>query len=119
MDIKEYSVLALRTAPNHPDFFQNINHAALGIGGEAGEILDHVKKVLFNRRPLDRMHLIAEIGDIMWYLNLLVASLDTDWDHVLSVNIAKLEARYPELKFDAARALNRDVKAEKAAMESV
>lgn len=119
MDIKEYSTLALRTASPSVDYMNDVMHAAFGIGGEAGEILDHVKKVVWNGRFIDKTHLIAEIGDCMWYLNLLVASLDTDWGHVLSVNIAKLEARYPELKFDAKRSLKRDVKAEKAAMESV
>lgn len=119
MDIETYSKLALRTAAEGYSQRDNVIHAALGIGGEAGEILDHVKKVAFNNRALDNKHLIAEISDVMWYLNLLVASLGTTWGHVLSVNIAKLEARYPDLKFDADRSLNRDLAAEKAAMESV
>lgn len=119
MDIETYSKLALRTAAEGYSQRDNVIHAALGIGGEAGEILDHVKKVAFNNRALDNKHLIAEISDVMWYLNLLVASLGTTWGHVLSVNIAKLEARYPDLKFDAERSLNRDLAAEKAAMESV
>lgn len=119
MDIETYSKLALRTAPEGYTHRDNVIHAALGIGGEAGEILDHVKKAAFNNRSLDHDHLVAEVGDLMWYLNLLVASLGTTWGHVLSVNIAKLEARYPDLKYDADRSLNRDLAAEKAAMESV
>ena len=119
MDIETYSKLALRTAAEGYSQRDNVIHAALGIGGEAGEILDHVKKAAFNNRALDNKHLIAEISDVMWYLNLLVASLGTTWGHVLSVNIAKLEARYPDLKYDADRSLNRDLAAEKAAMESV
>lgn len=119
MDIETYSKLALRTAAEGYSQRDNVIHAALGIGGEAGEILDHVKKVAFNNRALDNKHLIAEISDVMWYLNLLVASLGTTWGHVLSVNIAKLEARYPDLKYDADRSLNRDLAAEKAAMGSV
>ena len=119
MDIETYSKLALRTAQEGYTHRDNVIHAALGIGGEAGEILDHVKKWAFNNRLLDHNHLVAEVGDLMWYLNLLVSSLGTTWDHVLSVNISKLEARYPDLKFDAERCLNRDLAAEKAAMESV
>ena len=119
MDIETYSKLALRTAAEGYSQRDNVIHAALGIGGEAGEILDDIKKVAFNNRALDNKHLIAEISDVMWYLNLLVASLGTTWGHVLSVNIAKLEARYPDLKYDADRSLNRDLAAEKAAMESV
>jgi len=111
VDIETYSTLALRTAPRGYTWTDEITHASLGIGGEAGEILDHVKKAAFNNKPFDAAHVIAEVGDLMWYLNLL--------DHVLSVNIAKLEARYPDLKFDVERSLNRDLAAEKAAMESV
>ena len=119
MDIETYSKLALRTAPRGYTWTDEITHASLGIGGEAGEVLDHVKKAAFNNRSLDHDHLVAEVGDLMWYLNLLVASLGTTWGHVLSVNVAKLEARYPDLKFDAEHSLNRDLAAEKAAMESV
>ena len=119
MDIETYSKLALRTAPGGYIWVEEITHASLGIGGEAGEILDHIKKAVFNNKPLDAAHVIAEVGDLVWYLNLLVSSLGTTWDHVLSVNIAKLEARYPDLKFDVERCLNRDLAAEKAAMESV
>lgn len=119
MDIETYSKRALHTAAEGYSQRDNVIHAALGAGGETGEIEDHVKKVAFNGRLLDRDHLIEEVGDVMWYLNLLVASLCTTWDHVLSVNIAKLETRYKGGKFDADRSLNRDLAAEKAAMESV
>lgn len=119
MDIETYSTIALRTVPYNSSQISNLIHAALGAGGESGEIEDHVKKVAFNGRLLDRHHLIEEVGDVMWYLNLLVSELYTTWDHVLSVNIAKIEARYPDLKFDPERSLNRDLDAEKAAMESV
>ena len=119
MDIETYSTLALRTAPRGYTWTDEITHASLGIGGEAGEILDHVKKAAFNNKPFDAAHVVAEVGDLMWYLNLLVSALGTTWGHVLSVNIAKLEARYPDLKYDADRSLNRDLAAEKAAMESV
>lgn len=115
MDLKEYGPLALRTAvDNGRD--ENLMHAAMGIAGEGGEVVDHIKKVMFNGRILDVAHVIEELGDSMWYANLMVHTLGTTWDHVLSVNIRKLEARYPELKFDVSRGLNRDLDAEKAAM---
>lgn len=116
MDIETYSSLALRTASSADD---TLVHAALGIAGEAGEIADYIKKVIFNGKQLDSDHLVEEIGDQMWYLNLLVTSLGHSWSHVLEVNVAKLEARYPKGKFDAYRSLNRDLAAEKAAMRAV
>ena len=47
-----------------------LNAAALGLNGEAGEIADHVKKVMFHGHPLDdatRDKIAKEIGDILWY----------------------------------------------------
>lgn len=118
MDIETYSKLAIRTA-KVAFLRDNLIHASLGIAGEAGEIIDHVKKVAFNDRYLDTNHIVEEIGDLLWYVNLMLDSLDVPWGTALAKNIAKLEARYPDLKFDADRAINRDVDAEKAAMEAV
>jgi NTP pyrophosphatase (non-canonical NTP hydrolase) len=118
MDIEAYSRLAIRTA-KCGIAIDNITHASLGIGGEAGEVLDHVKKVVFNDRDLDIDHIVAEIGDILWYINLMLYTVDVPWSIVLDKNIAKLQARYPDLKYDADRSLNRDVAAEKAAMRAV
>jgi len=118
MDIETYSHLALRTA-SYGSKTDHLLHASLGIGGEAGEVLDHVKKVMFNGRMLNVDHLVAEIGDTMWYMNLMLHALNVSWSTALDRNIAKLETRYPDLKYDADRSLNRDVAAEKAAMEAV
>lgn len=115
MNIKEYAPLALRTA-RALDYENSMLNAALGLTGEAGEVADTVKKVIFHDKPLDRDHLIAELGDICWYLNLMIHALGTSWDEVMERNIKKLETRYPDLRFDAGRANNRDVEAEKRAM---
>lgn len=118
MDIETYSKLASRTAP-HGSPTEYLLHASLGIGGEAGEVLDHIKKVMFNGRKLDVDHLVAEVGDILWYINLMLHTVNVPWATVLDKNIAKLETRYPGLKYDDDRSLNRDVAAEKAAMDAV
>lgn len=114
MDINTYSKLAMRTM-NHDD---PIGNACFGIGGEAGEILDLMKKTRYHDKPLDPLKLKAEIGDLMWYINVLVVEMGFEWGDVLSTNIKKLEARYPDMRFDAERANNRDLDAEQAAMRS-
>ncbi len=119
MDIETYSKLAIRTAPVETASLSGIVHAALGIGGESGEILDHVKKVAYNHRELDVNHLVAEIGDCVWYINFMLANLKVDWSTVLKKNIAKLEARYPDGVYDHYMSLNRDVEEEQAAMDAV
>ena len=116
MNTQEYSKLALRTANDLGGRLDNIMHAAMGIAGEAGEVIDIVKKVYAYGKPLLTNDLVEEAGDLVWYLNLLFKSLDTTWEEVFDLNIKKLEARYPDLRFDADKAINRDVEAEKVAM---
>lgn len=113
MNTQEYSRRALALAGDQPRFL----HAALGIAGEAGEVVDIIKKVAMYDRPLDRNHLIEEIGDLAWYVNLMIDAAGSTWSEVFEKNIAKLETRYPEKKFDAGRAIDRDKEAEQEAMK--
>lgn len=117
MDMNEYSRLALRTK-NELGPTGNLIHATLGITSEAGEIADLVKKHYAYDKPLDIPALLGEIGDQVWFLNLLVSELGLTWDQVLEANIAKLEKRYPNLRFDAVHATQRDTAAEDRAVEA-
>lgn len=108
--------MALRTAPV-TTMKEDLLHAAMGIGGESGEIIDILKKHHFYGKPLDTAKVLEEIGDQLWYVNLLIHLLGSTWEEVFEVNVRKLEARYPNLRFDPEKAINRDTVAEKAAME--
>lgn len=116
MNLEQYSPLAIRTLNDLESSEANLAHMALGITGEAGEVADIIKKHYAYGKSLDTLHLVEEVGDIMFYLNGLLAEIDVEWDEVLEVNIKKLEARYPDLKFNADHAINRDVDAECEAM---
>lgn len=70
-------------------------HATLGLTGEAGEVADLIKKVIFHEKELDKEHLKKEIGDVMWYIHLLCHAFRFDLDEIMQMNIAKLDARYP------------------------
>lgn len=101
----EYSRAALRTAKEQtPE--ERMAEAVLGIAGEAGEIADYYKKHKFQGHELDTAALIGEIGDVLWYLNLLASAIDTPLGHVAQENIAKLKARYPE-GFSNEKSINR------------
>jgi len=43
-------------------------HMAVGISGEAGELLDAVKKAAIYRKPIDRENVIEEMGDLEFYM---------------------------------------------------
>jgi NTP pyrophosphatase (non-canonical NTP hydrolase) len=84
--------------------------AALGIGAEAGEFTEVVKKVFLQGKPYNQetqFHLKRELGDIFWYLAQACMVLDTTFDEILQMNYEKLSARYPDGAFDVYRSENR------------
>jgi NTP pyrophosphatase (non-canonical NTP hydrolase) len=86
---------AMRTAKEIGDV-EDILHATLGIGSEAGELQSSVKGWLAYGKDLDVKNIIEEMGDILWYIALMCKRLNIPMQHVAIENIAKLYARYPE-----------------------
>jgi len=69
--------------------------AALGIAGEGGEFVDHVKKHVFHGHPLDIAKLREECGDVLWYAADAASAIDAKLADVATENEAKLQRRYP------------------------
>lgn len=69
-------------------------HMAVGVSGEAGELLDAVKKFVVYGKDLDRVNVVEEIGDIEFYLQGLRNAFDITREETLEVNIKKLGVRY-------------------------
>jgi NTP pyrophosphatase (non-canonical NTP hydrolase) len=67
---------------------------AVGLSGEAGEVLELHKKWLLHGKPLSREKLLLELGDVLWYLTLLSRIHGITFAEIIHANIAKLEARY-------------------------
>lgn len=107
MDWNTYRRLALRTAGSTSAPRDRLVMGALGLSGEAGEVTDHVKKIIFQGHEIDRAALMNELGDVMWYVTYLLDTLDLEMDDVLAANIAKLQARYPD-GFDPQRSRSRE-----------
>ena len=118
MDAQTYSVLASRTVKDLGREGDLI-HATLGIVSEAGEIADTVKKTVAYGKPFDATNILEELGDLAWFMNLMITQCGCTWDQVFAANIAKLEARYPNFQFTVENAVNRDKAAERAAVENV
>lgn len=77
-----------------------ILNAVLGIGGEAGEIVDQVKKMQFHtEKPFDfhREKLVNEFGDLFFYIIKSLDLLNITPEECLAANVEKLESRHPEL----------------------
>lgn len=68
---------------------------AMGLGGEAGEVLDLLKHSIFHEdTQLDKMELAKELGDVMWYLSAIATTCGIDLADVALLNRAKLRHRY-------------------------
>ena len=71
-------------------------HMSMGVSGEAGELIDAIKKYTMNQRELDLVNVIEEIGDIYFYLQGMEAALGLTREEILRRNIVKLNERYSE-----------------------
>lgn len=89
---EEYQRAAVRTLS--PDSATAI--LAMGLAGEAGELVDYLKKVIGHGHPFDPDHFLEEVGDVLWYLACLCAVWEVDLSSAAYENIRKLHQRYPD-----------------------
>lgn len=87
---EDYQIAAVGTLG--PD--RDARSLALGVGGEAGEVMEIIKKGFRPGKTIDVDHLHEEIGDVLWYLAVLADTYDLDLEDIAIANIEKLEERY-------------------------
>lgn len=95
MNLSDYQHASRRTLSVDWSERDQIANAALGLAGEAGEIADYLKKVLYHGHELDFQRLIDELGDLFWYLAALCSLHGISLNDVARFNIDKLRTRYP------------------------
>jgi len=76
-----------------------------------------MKKHIFYGKSLDEVNLKEELGDKLWYTALALDELKSSFAEVFTLNITKLESRYPN-KFTEYSALNRDLIKERKILDS-
>lgn len=105
---REYEHAAHRTISDEcqEDWNKALLNAGLGLAGEAGEVVDHLKKHLFHKHTLDEVKLVKELGDLLWYIAEAGYALGVPLETIATENIAKLRARYPD-GFSSERSINR------------
>lgn len=109
MDFKEYSEKALRTAGMYDTIYDQMENAALGMTGEAGEVADIIKKFKFQGHKLSYEEIAKECGDQLWYINLMANAIGLSLESIAVMNIKKLEKRYPTGEFRTEDSVNRVV----------
>ena len=73
-----------------------MTYAILGLNGEAGELAEKLKKawrddgIVTEQR---RLAMIAELGDVFWYLAATATELGVDLATVAEQNLIKLKSR--------------------------
>lgn len=96
LTLAEYSRAVSKFAvyPNRGD---NLMYALLGLGEEAGEALGKGKRMIRDDGGIlteaRKAELVAELGDVAWYLNACAFEIGVDLEHIFQSNIDKLTDR--------------------------
>jgi len=85
----------------------HIMHMAIGISGEAGELLDAVKKGFIYQKPYDTKNVIEELGDLEFYLEGFRQGFGITREETQEANIEKLGKRYENFKYSDQQAQER------------
>jgi NTP pyrophosphatase (non-canonical NTP hydrolase) len=82
----------------YPDIGNNYMYPILGLFGESGEVCEKIKKIIRDKNGVftdgDRVALMKECGDVLWYLTQLSVELGFSLHDVAIANIEKLEGRH-------------------------
>lgn len=95
MTLDEYQKAAARTLNSRLNNQEKLLDAAAGIAEEAGEVLAHVRKHLYQGRELHRERLAEELGDVLWCVAAVATMCDLDLSSIAQQNQQKLAARHP------------------------
>ncbi|HEY0965378.1 MAG TPA: nucleoside triphosphate pyrophosphohydrolase family protein [Candidatus Saccharimonadales bacterium] len=100
MKIDEYTKIALSTLGDGQDFGDlspQLVDQILGLVGESGEIAEKFKKIIRDKKGVlskeDKVEIIKELGDVLWYITTIAHLLDSDLETVAKRNNEKLLSR--------------------------
>lgn len=97
MTFDEYQKLALTTAHNNHDPLMEKTIWAMGVAGEAGEVVEKWKKIVAyddGKVSEERLaELSKELADVVWYIAVMAHSLGLSFDDIMQQNVEKLKSR--------------------------
>lgn len=76
MHLADYQVASARTLNRSTSLLSSDNYL-LGVIGEAGEVVELVKKARYHEHALDIPALARELGDVCWYLAAIATETGT------------------------------------------
>lgn len=100
MTFDDYQQQALKTAhvdPANAGTLMEKTIWAMGVAGEAGEVVEKWKKIVAYKAgeitDEDVAELKKELGDVVWYIAVLADSLGLSFGEVMDLNVKKLADR--------------------------
>lgn len=97
MTFDEYQKQALKTAVNNYEPLMEKTIWAMGVAGEAGEVVEKWKKIVAYKEGKvsdeDLAELAKELGDVVWYIAVLAHTLGLSFDDIMQRNVQKLADR--------------------------
>ena len=100
MKLEEYVPLAIRTE-KPLSARERMQHSCMGLITEVGEVTTELKRMAIYEKPLDggrKEHIAEEIGDVMWYLAIMLNVLDADLQAELDKGV-KIGNGYSDCKY--------------------
>ena len=88
-------------------FKAHLNHMAMLLAGECGELVDAIKKHTIYGKDLDYVNVIEELGDIEFALEAIRKAFTIHREEVLAHNVDKLTKRYNEGRYSDQAAKDR------------
>lgn len=111
---KQFDEMTLALAKNGQDIINDLTpekadllHMAVGVSGEAGELLDAVKKAVIYNKEMDLENIIEELGDLEFYMSKIRQIVGVTREEILQRNIDKLSVRYAKGKYSNDQAQER------------
>ncbi|MHB1865197.1 MAG: nucleoside triphosphate pyrophosphohydrolase family protein [Candidatus Saccharimonadales bacterium] len=97
MTFDDYQKKALKTAVQYDNPMIAKTIWAMGVAGEAGEVIEKWKKIIaYNDGQVsdeDLKELSKELGDVVWYVAVLAHTLNLSFNQIMEDNIKKLADR--------------------------
>jgi len=82
-------------------------HMAVGVSGEAGELLDAIKKHCIYQKALDTDNVIEELGDLEFFMERIRQILNIHRETTIRENQKKLSIRYKDYQYSNSDAQRR------------
>lgn len=94
--ISIYPLLVEKLRNREGGLKSELSNYSMGLAGEAGELIDILKKHIYQGHDLNEDDLILELGDILFYIVAIANILGINFTDIYLNNMNKLDKRYPK-----------------------